>query len=100
MIRKFHLELTAALANRLAATPEGDGTMLDNTLIVYLSDNSDKHHSSGTEWPLLMLGGLRGRAKAGGRYLAYPRYGSGSHRHTIGNLWTSVCHLTGEPREH
>ena len=99
-IRAFHLQLTGALASRLAATPEGDGSMLDNTLIVYLSDNSDKHHSSGTEWPLLMLGGLRGRAASGGRYLAYPRYGRASHRHTIGNLWTTVCHLTGEPVEH
>ncbi|MEM7013863.1 MAG: DUF1552 domain-containing protein, partial [Verrucomicrobiota bacterium] len=52
MIRTFHVELISGMAAKLAATPEGDGTMLDNTLIVYVSDNSDKHHSSATEWPM------------------------------------------------
>ena len=57
-IRRFHLELTAGMAKRLAAVPEGDGSMLDNTLIVYLSDNSNLHHSTGIEWPMLVLGNL------------------------------------------
>ena len=44
------------MAEKLNAIPEGNGTMLDNTLIVYVSDNSDKHHSSATEWPMVVLG--------------------------------------------
>ena len=98
-IRRFHLELTAGLAKRLADTPEGDGTMLDNTLIVYLSDNSNLHHSTAVEWPMLVLGDLGGALKAGGRYLAWPRYGCSGHK-TIGNWLTTVCHAAGYPVEH
>ena len=98
-IRRFHLELTAGMAARLAAVPEGDGSMLDNTLIVYLSDNSNLHHSTAVEWPILTLGGLGGAWKGGGRYLAWPRHGRQGHR-TIGNFLTTVCHAAGQPVEH
>ncbi len=99
-IRSFHLELIAGLATKLHNTPEGDGTMLDNTIIVYVSDNSDKHHSSATEWPMLVLGNLNGRLKSAGRYLAYPRYGTSGHHHTIGNWLTTLCHVAGVPQDH
>ena len=98
-IRRFHLELVAGMAERLRATPEGDGSMLDNTLIVYLSDNSDRHHSSAMEWPMLALGNLGGTLRMGNRYLAWPRYGSRGHS-TIGSWLTTVCHAAGEPVEH
>lgn len=100
IIRKFHFDLIAGMAGRLNAIPEGDGKMLDNTVIVYLSDNSDKHHSSATEWPMVVLGNAGGKLKSSGRYLAYPRYGSGSHHHTIGNWLTTLCHIAGFPQEH
>ncbi|MCA9069279.1 MAG: DUF1552 domain-containing protein, partial [Planctomycetaceae bacterium] len=38
MIRKFHFDLIARLAKKLDAIPEGDGTMLDNSVIVFISD--------------------------------------------------------------
>lgn len=99
-IRKFHIDLIADLAEKLDKTPEGNGTMLDNTMIVYLSDNSDKHHSSATEWPMLVLGNLGGKLNSQGRYLAYPRYGSANHHHTIGNFLTSITHIAGIPQDH
>ena len=100
MIRTFHVALIATMAEKLAAVPEGDGTMLDNTLIVYLSDNSDKHHATAREWPMLVLGDLGGKLKTGGRYLAYPAYGTAGHRHTIGNWLTTICHAAGIPQDH
>lgn len=100
IIRKFHFDLIADMAAKLQAIPEGDGTMLDNTLIVYLSDNSDKHHSSATEWPMVVLGNLAGRLDSRGRYLAYPRYGAAGHHQTIGNWLTTLCHLAGFPQDH
>ena len=45
-IRTFHLEQIGRVAEKLKAVPEGDGTMLDNTMIVYLSDAAEKHHGS------------------------------------------------------
>lgn len=100
IIRKFHFDLIADMAAKLQAIPEGDGTMLDNTIIVYLSDNADKHHSSATEWPMVVLGNLAGRLNSRGRYLAYPRYGAAAHRQTISNWLTTLCHLAGFPQDH
>ena len=100
MIRTYHVKLIADMAEKLAAIPEGDGTMLDNTLIVYASDNSDKHHASATEWPMFVLGNSGGALNSQGRYLAYPRYGSSNHRQTIGNWLTTITHVAGVPQDH
>lgn len=100
VIRRFHFDLIAQMASKLSTTPEGDGSMLDNTIITYVSDNSDKHHSSATEWPMVVLGNMRGRLNSRGRYLAWPGYGSAGHRHTIGNWLTTLCHLAGFPQDH
>lgn len=99
LVRKFHFDLIAGMATKLAATPEGDGTMLDNTLIVYVSDNSNKHHSTAFEWPIVVLGNMGGKLKTKGRYLNYPKYGAKGHR-TIGNWLTTVCHVAGVPQDY
>ena len=100
MIRKLHIDHIARMADKLKAIPEGNGTMLDNTIIVYVSDNSDKHHSSATEWPMVILGNLGGKLNSKGRYLSYPRYGSANHKQTIGNWFTTLCHASGKPQDH
>lgn len=98
-IRKFHIELIAGLAGKLKSVPEGDGTMLDNTVIVYTSDNAAKHHSSCADWPMVVLGNLGGRMKSGGRYVAYPQYGRPDHKHTICNWFTTLCHAADVPQD-
>ena len=49
----------------LEATPEGSGSMMDNTLIVYTSNNAEKQHSEGADWPFVLLGNAGGRFKTG-----------------------------------
>ncbi|MCP4887192.1 MAG: DUF1552 domain-containing protein, partial [Planctomycetaceae bacterium] len=98
-IRAFHIELIASLAAKLEAVPEGDGTMLDNTIIVYTSDNAAKHHSIGSDWPMLVLGNIGNKLKSAGRYVAYPQYGRAGHKHTICNWFTTLCHLAGIPQD-
>jgi len=98
-IRRFHTELVAQLMQKLQAIPEAGGTMLDNTLIVYLSDSAENHHSTCYEWPVFMLGNLGGRLKTGNRFLNYPRYGIAGHR-TMANLYTTLLHAVGEQRDH
>ncbi len=93
-IRRFHMEQIARMATRLQNTPEGGGTMLDNTLIVYFSDAGEKHHASSTQWPFVLLGGLGGRLKTAGRYLQYPSYQKEGHR-TIANLHMTLAHAAG-----
>ena len=96
IIQQHHSELLATMANKLRAVPEGDGNMLDNTMIIFLSDSSDNHHGSGMEWPYLIVGGGGGKLKLPGRYLRYPKYGETECR-TIGDWWTTLLNAYGNP---
>ncbi|MFN4261620.1 MAG: DUF1552 domain-containing protein [Gemmataceae bacterium] len=97
-IRRFYAELIARMARRLQDVREGDGTMLDNTLIVFLSDAAEAHHSTCVNWPIVLLGGrLGGRLRAGGRYLDFPSYGQNGHR-TVANLYTALLQTVGVRR--
>lgn len=95
-IRRKCLEKLAKFIRTLEAVPEGDGTMLDHTLVVYLSDSAEGHHPVCEEWPFVIVGNLGGRLKLGNRYLRYPWYGQPGHR-TIANFYTSLLHAVGEP---
>ena len=97
IVLKFHMEQIAALAARLKAVPEGDGNMLDNTVIVYLSDHGDRHHSKFYEWPMITVGNVNKRFKAG-QYLQVPGYDASGHR-TIAHLYSSLLHAAGHPRD-
>ena len=71
--------------------------MLDNTVIVYLSDHGDRHHSNFYEWPMITLGSAGGKLKTG-RYLQVPGWGNEGNR-TIANLYLSLLHAAGHPRD-
>ena len=86
--------LIANMVKRFEAIPEGNGTMMDNTVIVFMSDAPDTHHSTAYEWPLVVLGNLKGRMKLGGRYINYPGYGKIGHR-TVGSFYTTLLHSVG-----
>ncbi|MEK6233330.1 MAG: DUF1552 domain-containing protein, partial [Planctomycetales bacterium] len=80
VVRKFQIDQIAGLAAKLKAVPEGDGTMLDNTMIIYLSDGADAHHSSRKNWPFIVVGGRNHHLKTQGRYLRYPGYKQPGHK--------------------
>ena len=88
------------LADKLAKVPEGDGSMLDNTLIVYLSDNADQHHASNLQWPIVVVGNLNGALQSTGRYIAYPHYNTGKGVRTIGNFLTTITQRAGVPQDY
>ena len=92
-IEKLHLKQIAKMAKKFADIPEGNGTMLDNTMIVYMSCSSGDHHCAGHDWPVVLLGGMGKKLKAG-RYLEYPKYGSKGHR-TVGNFYLSLMQAAG-----
>ena len=98
-IRSYHIKLMAGLAAKLRSIPEGDGTMLDNTMIVYMSDAGEAHHGALHEWPFLIVGGCGGRLSIPGHYIRMPEYGQVGHR-TIGNLYTSILNAYGDPVGH
>ena len=97
-IHKFHFQLMADLMKKLEGVPEGDGTMLDNTVIVYLSDAAEAHHSRCGQWPFVLIPG-KNTGLQGGRYLDFPHYMQDGHRE-IGNLYTTLLHAVGERREY
>jgi hypothetical protein len=97
-LRRFHTKLIAGLVAKLQNTPEGSGTMLDNTLLVYLSDSGEGHHPSLYEWPVVLIGNLGGKLKSDGRYLQFPNYGTKNHR-TMANLYCTLLHAVGKPRD-
>lgn len=97
VLHQLHTRLIAELARKLASVPEGNGTMLDNTAILFLSDSGDGHHPNLRNWPMVVLGNLGGRLKTGGRYLEFPGYGQPKHQ-TIGSLYSTLLHAAGKPR--
>lgn len=94
-IRTFHFGLIARTLKKLASIPEGDGTMLDNTLIVYLSDAANEHHTKCDEWPYVIVGG-HPRVKLGGRCLTYADFNNKGHR-TVNAIHNTFFHATGRP---
>jgi hypothetical protein len=90
-----HVVQIAKMARTLAATPEAGGTMLDNTVIVYLSDNGETHHSSAEEWPLLMVGGQAMGFLNDGRTTVFPGVRESTNRQ-LSNFWNTIGHAAGQ----
>lgn len=64
-IRQYNSRMLVRIMEKLESVPEGSGTMMDNTLIVYTSNNADKQHTNGANWPVMLLGDLDGAFKTG-----------------------------------
>ena len=58
--------------DELANTPDGDGSLLDHSLLMYGASLSDSNKHLHFDLPLLLVGGGAGQLK-GGRHLQYPR---------------------------
>ncbi len=72
-IQQYHMELFAEYLEKLQNTPDGQGSLLDHTMILYGSaiSNSDRH--SHGPLPSLVVGGGGGTIK-GGQHLVYPEH--------------------------
>src|SRR2546425_2398567 len=71
-INAYHVEQFAHLVKHLAATPEGDGTMLDHTLLLYGTAISDSNTHFHDDLPIAMVGG-KATGVTCGRYVRYPK---------------------------
>ena len=67
-----------------------------DTIILYTSDNGEQHHSTASEWPMLLIGGSALGLVTGGRTVVYPGLGKGAHRQ-VSNLYNTLGHLLGAP---
>jgi len=64
-IRSYNMSMLLKIMEELESVPEGSGTMMDNTLIVYTSNNADRQHTAGKTWPIVLIGNCGGTFKMG-----------------------------------
>jgi hypothetical protein len=83
-INKYHVAMVAHLANNLASKKEGDGTLLDHSMILFGSNMGNSNQHVHHDVPHILVGGANGKLK-GGRHLAYP-----SKTVPTGNLLLSI----------
>ena len=91
-INQHHVSLVSHLLDRLKATPDGDGTLLDHSLVLYGSAMSNSNVHNHAPLPVLVAGGAGGRMK-GGRHLSYPE---GT---PMSNLLLTILDKAGVPQE-
>jgi hypothetical protein len=85
-VEKFHVKLFAYLLDRLDSMPEGTGTVLDNSVVLYAKPIGSQKHG---QYPMFyMLAGGAGGALKTNRYLSFDKQ---PHN----NLLTSICNLMG-----
>jgi hypothetical protein len=82
-INTFHVTQLAYLLNKLKETREGDGNLLDRSMIVYGSGNSDGNRHNHDDLPVIVAGRANGTI-ATGRHVRVPR------ETPVNNLWLSM----------
>ena len=70
-VNEFHFQQFAYLVEKLAAAPEGDGTLLDHTALLYGTGISDSNTHFHDDLPVAVVGG-QAAGIAGGRYVRHP----------------------------
>jgi hypothetical protein len=91
-VTRYYVSQLAYLAGRLAAMPEGESTVLDNSCLLFLSNmwSGSQHDSS--KVPVLLVGGLGGTLTTG-RVLDYT--GRSDDQRQLCSLYLSLMNRTG-----
>ena len=71
-LNQYHVKLFTHFLAKLKATPDGDGTLLDHSLVLYGSGMSDGNSHNHTDLPIVLAGGASGKLK-GGRHITNPK---------------------------
>ncbi len=89
LIQKYHMERFADFLDKMANTPDGDGSLLDHSIFMYGSNmsNSDMHNNYPV--PNMLVGGGCGSVKLGGQHLDLPA------RTPLANLHLTVLDKVG-----
>jgi len=91
-INCFHAKQLAYLLEKLRSTPDGDGTLLDHSMITYGSGLSDGNAHDHANLPMVLAGRGSGGVKPG-RYVRYPR------ETPMANLYVAMLDRMGVPVE-
>lgn len=92
-IQSWHVEKFTEFLAKLAATPDGPGTLLDHSILMYGSNmsNSDLHNNYPE--PNIVVGGGNGKMKLGGQHIVLPE------RTPIANLHLTLLQKVGVERD-
>lgn len=91
-LQTYHMQMFAHYLDRLRSTPDGDGTLLDHTMILYGSNMSNSNLHNHFPLPNIVAGGACGKLE-GGRHLRY-------EDHTpMANLLLTLLDKTGIPQD-
>jgi hypothetical protein len=91
-INQFHVSLFAEFLQKLKATPEADGSLLDHCLYLYGSGMGNPNVHDHTNLPILVAGGAAGRMR-GGRHIRYDK------PMPLANLHLTLLNKVGVPIE-
>jgi hypothetical protein len=91
-INEHHVRQLAYLVQKLKSTPDGDGTLLDHTMLMYGSSISDGNQHTHVDLPTVLIGGASGQIK-GGRHIVCP------NETPMNNLLLSMLDKVGVPTE-
>jgi hypothetical protein len=83
-INQYHAKMVAYFVDKLANTEDGDGTLLDHSLLLYGSNMGNPNQHLHYDVPHILIGGNKGRMK-GNRHIAYP-----TRTVSTGNLLLSI----------
>ena len=92
VVQRYHSEIFAGFLERLKSTPDGDGSLLDHSILLYGSNMSDSNLHNADPLPAAIFGHGHGRIK-GGQHLAYAQ----DTPHA--NLILTVLERVGVPSE-
>ena len=88
LINRYHVQMLAYFLEKLRATPDGDGTLLDHSVVLYGSSMSNGNQHDHDPLPIVVAGGASGQLQ-GDRHLVFPA-------HTpMSNLMLSVLDKLG-----
>jgi hypothetical protein len=88
VLNTYHVSQLNYLLNKLKATPDGDGNLLDHSIVMYGSGIADGNNHDHAPLPLVLIGGGSGRLK-GGRHI---RVAEGT---PLANLHVAVLNKLG-----
>lgn len=92
-INEMHLKTFAYLIDKLNSTPDGDGSLLDHSMILYGSSISDGNAHTHDDLPLVMVGRASGGIRCG-QHIRYPK------DTPMNNLLLTILDKAGVPTEH
>jgi hypothetical protein len=68
LINRYHVQMLAYFLEKLKATPDGDGNLLDHSMVLYGSSMSNGNQHDHDPLPLILAGGAAGQLQ-GGRHI-------------------------------